>query len=101
MDCSFATSAFNFSDIFNCTLVSMGIPYDFVVIGILAIFVLFAAISRLDFDFSLGGAFALTWALTVIGGPYGNSLILQYLMGLLILGVGLRILMAMIKVFKQ
>jgi len=101
MDCSFSTAAFNFTDIFNCTLISMGIPYDFVVIGILAAFVLFAAISRIGFDFSLAGAIAITISLMLIGGPYGGSVMLQYLVGLLVMGFALRMIMAVIKIFRQ
>jgi len=100
MDCSFSSSAaINMADIFDCTLVNMGLPFDFIVIGIFAAFVLFAAISRLDFDFSLGIGISLTWALMVISG--NASILLQYIMGLLVIGLMLRILMAIIKIFRQ
>ena len=100
MDCSFSTTAaVNMADIFQCTLVNMGLPFDFIVIGIFAAFVLFAAIARLDFDFSLGIAIAISWALMVISG--NASVLIQYILGLLILGLGLRILMAIIKIFRQ
>ena len=100
MDCSFSTVASqNFADIFLCTIASMGLSFDFIVIGIFAAFVLFAVMARLDFDFSLGIAFALSWALMVISG--NSSMVLQYILGLLIVGFGLRILMAVIKIFRQ
>jgi len=100
MDCSFSTTAaINFADIFQCTIANMGLPFDFIVIGIFAAFVLFAAMARLDFDFSLGIAIAISWALMVISG--NASVLIQYILGLLILGLGLRILMAIIKIFRQ
>ena len=97
MDCTYALG-FNFNDMFWCLLGTSGIPFDAIVLLIFAVFVLFAAISRLDFDLSLGFAITLTWALMVISG---GSLLLQYLMGLLILGFGLRMLIAIIGIFRQ
>jgi hypothetical protein len=98
MDCSYALG-FNFNDVFQCLLANSGVPFDAMALLILAIFVIFAAISRIDFDLSLGFAIALTWALMVVSG--GGSIILQYIMGLLVLGFGLRILMAIIGIFRQ
>jgi len=97
MDCAF-TAGFTINDMFWCFLGNSGIPFDMVALLILAAFVIFAAISRLDFDMSLAFAVAVVWALMVIGG---GSTMLQYLMGLLILGLGLRILMGLIGIFRQ
>ena len=97
MDCSFATG-FNFNDIFMCILLNAGVTFDMMALLILAVFVIFAAASRLDFDLSLGFSVALVWGLMVIGG---GSTMLTYIMGLLILGVGLRLLIAIIGIFRQ
>jgi len=101
MDCSFVGASYTMVDVINCSIINMGVPFDFLVIGIFAAFLLFAAIARLDFDFSLAAAVTLTWALMVLSGPMGGSLILQYLWGLLIIGVGLRLLMGAIAIFRQ
>ena len=42
MDCSYIGVTYTFVDMFNCTLVNAGLPFDFVVVGILAAFVFFA-----------------------------------------------------------
>lgn len=92
-------SGFNINDIFQCAIVGAGIPFDMIALGIFAMFVLFAAISRLDFDLSLGFALALTWALQIISG--NSSFLLQYLMNLLLVGLGIRILVGIIGIFRQ
>ena len=97
LDCSYGIG-FNLNDMFQCLMVGSGIPFDLIALLIIGVFVVFAAISRLDFDLSLGFAIALVWALMVIGGA---STMLTYIMGLLILGFGLRILMAIIGIFYK
>jgi hypothetical protein len=98
MDCSFVGTS-NMNDIFQCLMASTGIPFDAVALLILAAFVIFAAISRLDFDISLAFAITLTWALMVMSD--GGSTMLTYLMGLLILGFGLRLLTSILGIFRQ
>lgn len=102
MDCSFMNPSLTIiPDIWNCLMVSMGLPFEYFALGIIAAFILFAAISRLDFDFSLAGAITLTWALMVMSGPFGGSVMLSQLMALLLLGLALRLLIAFISIFRQ
>jgi len=98
MDCTFVGNSSNMNDIFMCLMASSGIPFDAIALLILAAFVIFAAISRLDFDISLAFAITLVWALMVVGG---GSTMLTYLMGLLILGFGLRLLTSILGIFRQ
>jgi hypothetical protein len=100
MDCSYFVTP-TIDTIFNCTLSGLGIPFEFAVLGILAIFILVAAVARLGFDFSLAGALTLTVSLMWIAGPTGSVPLLQYLVVILLLGVGLRILTAGLRVFQQ
>jgi len=98
MDCSF-TSAFNFNDIFFCAIQSFGVSFDLVAIGIIVVLVLFALHSRLDFDMSLAFALAITWALYLLSGQ--GSYILIYIFYLLLIGTAIRMLMAIIAIFRQ
>lgn len=98
MDCSF-TTAFNFNDIFFCAIQSFGVPFDLVAIGIIIAIVLFALMSRLDFDMSLAFAIAVTWALYLLSGQ--GSYVLMYIFYLLMIGMGIRMLMAIIAIFRQ
>jgi len=98
VDCTFVETS-NMNDAFVCFMASSGIPFDAIALLILAGFVIFAAVSRLDFDISLAFAITLTWALMVISD--GGSTMLTYIMGLLILGFGLRLLTSILGIFRQ
>ena len=97
MDCSYSPG-FNVNDMFMCFMATTGIPFDLIALVIIVGFIVFAMISRLDFDISLAFAIALIWALMVISG---GSIMLSWMMGLLMLGFGLRILIGILGIFRQ
>jgi hypothetical protein len=76
----------------------MGISFDMVMLIIFAAFIIFAAMARIDFDIALAFAYILAWAFVVISP---GSVLLIYLIPLLTLGLGLRILVGFIRIFTH
>jgi hypothetical protein len=97
-DCTFS-AGYNFNDIIMCTAASFGFSFEIIALGIIMTFVLFALYARLDFDISLGLATALTWALMMAGG---NAIyMLQVIFVILLVGLALRVFMAILGILRQ
>ena len=98
MDCTYLTSP-NINDIIMCTIQTIGLGTEIFALLIIAAFVIFAAAARLEFNMSLGIAWILTYCLMVFAG--NGSYMLQFLFAILTLGVALRVLFAIISIFRQ
>jgi len=93
------TLGWDISDLINCTIFGLGIPFDLLSLGILAGFTLFALWARLDYNLALGFAAILSYSLLILGNS--GSPLLQFVTALLILGVALRVLIGIIAMMRQ
>lgn len=96
MNCAYL-EGWNLVDLIMCTIIQSGIPLEIFVLGILLAFIYFATWARLDFNMSLALASMLVYALLMINP--GNYF-LTIIMGLLIVGLALRMLMALVIILR-
>jgi hypothetical protein len=89
------------TDLIWCIIYNMGISYEIFALFVLAIFVIYALYSRLDFDISLGFAFILVYCLLAFSGSAGSSYLLQITFGILAVGIAIRILIGLISMNRQ
>jgi len=93
------TLGWNFSDLINCTIFGLGIPFDILALGILAGFTLFALWARLDYNLALGFAAVLSYSLLILVDS--GSTLLQFITALLILGIAVRVLIGVVAMLRQ
>jgi hypothetical protein len=98
MNCGFQ-AGFTLADIFACTMLNVGIPYEIAALFIIAGFALITLMARLDFDFSLAAALILSYGLLYLSG--NGSYMLTILTAILTIAVGLRIFIAVIHILRQ
>jgi hypothetical protein len=100
MDCTFVDVSYTLNDLIMCTIFNMGISFDIFAIGVLLLFVIISMYARLDFDVSLVFAFGISYGLFVLSGSLVPSM-LSWIVGILIVGIAVRILIGLIGIFRQ
>jgi hypothetical protein len=97
MNCAFF-AGWTLLDLLMCTITNLGIPFDLVSLGILAAFTLFALWARIDYNLALGAAAALTYILIMM---FPGSTFLPIILGLLAIGIAVRVLIGIIAMLRQ